>query len=102
MAAKKGGRRNGNVRDLTVEILKDIRGELVGLRGDVVMLRQEHGARLERIETRLEHLETGLERLGTRIDRVEGETARGFRAVTARLEHMVEICTIGLCEADST
>ena len=90
MAARKGGRGNGEVHDLTVEILKGIRGELVTLRGEVVTLRGELVVLRDHVDTGLQGVKDEVQQLNTRVDSLERETARGFEAVTRRLEHIAD------------
>ena len=77
MAARKRG--NGEVHDLTIEILKGIRGELVKLREENVQLREE--------------MHRGFELLSSRIDgvskRVDG-VSRRIDGVSSRMDHLVE------------
>jgi predicted nuclease with TOPRIM domain len=82
----------GNVSDLTLEVLKGIRGELQGLRTDVTGLRTDvTGLRTELHdglgELRME-LRTGLEAVRAEVHEVRGElhqlaeyTQAGFTAV---------------------
>lgn len=82
MASRKGGR-GAQVRDLTLQVLIDIRGEITGLRAEMNGLRGEiTNVREELVKLREEH--------GARLDRLERETARGFEGVSARLDHLVE------------
>jgi hypothetical protein len=97
MAARKRGRGNGDVRDLTVEILKSIRNELVqlreetsGLRGEVVQLRGEV------VQLRGEVVQLGHD-MGGEVAKLREEnqatrraTVKGFDAVTQRIDHLID------------
>jgi hypothetical protein len=74
MATKK---REGNVTDVTVAILRNIRDELKDLRSIRDELRE---LRVEVHELRVDTNE--------RFEALESTTARGFEAVTARIEHL--------------
>ena len=69
-------KRNGTVRDLTVEILKDIRTEMRGLRGELTELRGE-----------VTHLREDTNR---RFEAMQETMAEGFAKVNARFDHVLE------------
>jgi hypothetical protein len=78
MAAKKRG---GEVENLTVVILREIRDEIRELRADTNARFAEVDHHLGSLDQRVGSLEKGLATL-------EATTARGFEAVTARLENL--------------
>jgi archaellum component FlaC len=100
MAARRRGGQGGEVRDLTVEVLKDIRRELVRVneRLEGVDARLEGidarlegmDARFEGMDARFERMEGRLEALEAGLRRVEREAARGFEAVSARIDHLLD------------
>ena len=77
MARGKSGNGNGSVGDLTVEILKGIRAELVGLREDNRGIRDE-----------LVTLNGRMDVLTARVGNLEKATVRGFELITARLDNI--------------
>ena len=85
---------NGNVSDLTITILTNIRDEIVGLRGEVVELRGEVvELRGEVVELRGEVREVRDE-VRTTNERVDALTERvesGFTAVNHRLDNVIKI-----------
>jgi hypothetical protein len=69
---------DGKVADLTVTILKEIRDEMRGMREE---MREELGS----VRGEIHDLRT---ETNERFVALESTTARGFEAVTARLEHL--------------
>jgi hypothetical protein len=80
-----------NVVDLSVEILKQIRGELRGLRGDVGDLRgdvTDLRTGLTNVRNELAGTNQRLDTLNRRFEVLEDETIKGFSGVHRRLEQL--------------
>jgi uncharacterized protein YlxW (UPF0749 family) len=78
---------NGNVSDLTVTILTNIRDEIVGLRGEIREVRDEVRATNERLDTLTDRFDGLTDRVDGLTDRVE----TGFAAVNDRLDNVIKI-----------
>lgn len=63
-------RENGNVSDLTIEVLKGIRTDLQGLRGEV----KETNGKLDRLAEKVEQL-------GEKVEQLSEFTQTGFKAL---------------------
>ncbi len=100
---KRGGGKSGNVKNVTVEILKRIRaeltgmrGELTGVRGEVVALRSDTNARFAELEQAtvagFKHLSARVDGLTERFDHFLGfavERARDHERQIGRIERHV-------------
>jgi hypothetical protein len=92
-----------NVRDITVEILKNIRDDMRGMREELgglrvemreeigglrVEMREEIGGLRAEMREEIGGLRAEMRVLNDRVTTLEATTARGFVAVTARLENL--------------
>jgi hypothetical protein len=89
---KKGsGANGGDVAVLTVEILKGIRSEIVGLRRDTnarfESLQKDTNARFGSLEKEISELRREMDQ---RFEALETATIRGFQGVASRLDNIVQ------------
>ena len=76
---------NGNVSDLTIEVLKSIRSELQGLRGELkeglAEVRSELRGGLADVRSEVRELRRGLEETNSKLDQLADFTQTGFKAL---------------------
>ena len=75
---------NGNVSDLTIEVLKGIRTDLQGLRGDVKETNgrlDRLGEKVDRVAEKVEQLGEKVEQLGEKVEQLSEFTQTGFKAL---------------------
>lgn len=79
---------NGNVSDLTIEVLKSIRSELQGLRGELKEGLAEVRTELAEVRTELREgladVRRGLDDTNAKLDQLADFTQTGFKALLAQ------------------
>ncbi len=79
---------NGNVSDLTIEVLKSIRSELQGLRGEMkeglAEVRSELREGLAEVRSEVHEVRRGLDETNAKLDQLADFTQTGFKALLAQ------------------
>ena len=78
---------NGNVVDMTIEVLKDIREELRGVNQRIDGLSQ----RVDGLNERVDGLNERVDGLNERVDLLNERVETGFAAVNGRLDSVLKI-----------
>ena len=84
-------RKREDVGDITVAILRSIRDEIRHLRTDTNERFEKLGARVDAVGSRVDAVGSRVSSLESRFDALEVTTARGFEAVTLRLENIRDL-----------
>lgn len=77
-----------NVSDLTLEVLKDIRSELIGVRSDLTAVNQRLDVVTKRLDTLTVRVETGFAEVNSRLDNVIEITGRHHAQLESRVRRI--------------